>query len=327
MNSKHSGDSVGQIIKNKRQEREITLEEVEFETKIKVKFLEAIENDNFEVFDSHTIAKGFIKNFSRYIGAPTEQVLAIYRRDVENKDMKRKIQVISDEPKKDKKENYIQIFQNRIREKVRNIELTRRKFLIFVSIILLSFIGLVLFQVTRATFDRPLLLLTNPIEIEAPYEGSLKLDQETVIIRGRTESNTLIKINDQIIPLNPDLSFQSSPISLSDEAFNLEIIAESNLGVTSKINLELLKQPLIITQINIDLKILEENTSLFISTDNIIRFDDFALKGSELNFQAERQIILRTNNPAGIELVINGANYDAQSEMTILNGGEKIMIQ
>ena len=72
--------TVGEIVKTKRIEKGLTLEEVESATKIRKKFLEAIESDEYGILPSVAYAKGFVKNYSDYLGLPTRDVLAFFRR-------------------------------------------------------------------------------------------------------------------------------------------------------------------------------------------------------------------------------------------------------
>ncbi|MFZ5845111.1 MAG: helix-turn-helix domain-containing protein, partial [Patescibacteria group bacterium] len=72
--------TVGSILKSERLAKGYTLEAVEQATKIRVKFLEAIENDNFQILPSASYAKGFVKNYSEFLGLESSTVLAFFRR-------------------------------------------------------------------------------------------------------------------------------------------------------------------------------------------------------------------------------------------------------
>lgn len=60
--------SLGSELKDARESRKITLGEISKKTKIPEKYLEAIENDNFDVFPSQTYAKGFIRAYAKIVG-------------------------------------------------------------------------------------------------------------------------------------------------------------------------------------------------------------------------------------------------------------------
>jgi len=77
--------TVGQILSEKRTELKLTLAEIEKETKIRRKYLEAIEKDEFSVVEDGTTLKGFIRNYTKALGLSPENLLAVFRRDYPEK--------------------------------------------------------------------------------------------------------------------------------------------------------------------------------------------------------------------------------------------------
>lgn len=73
--------TVGKILKKTRQERRITLSEVEKVTKIRLRYLQALENDKYDKLPSATSTRGFIKNYAEFLGLESAPLLAIFRRD------------------------------------------------------------------------------------------------------------------------------------------------------------------------------------------------------------------------------------------------------
>lgn len=73
--------TVGQILKKARQEKKISLAELEGATKIRLAHLKALEADQYEKLPSITSAKGFIKNYAEFLGLSASSVLAVFRRD------------------------------------------------------------------------------------------------------------------------------------------------------------------------------------------------------------------------------------------------------
>src|SRR3989344_4071170 len=72
--------TVGSILEQARAAKNITLEEAEKVTKIRAKFLEAMEADDYSQLPSISYAKGFVKNYSEYLGLDSKTVLAFFRR-------------------------------------------------------------------------------------------------------------------------------------------------------------------------------------------------------------------------------------------------------
>ncbi|MBM3208854.1 helix-turn-helix domain-containing protein [Candidatus Shapirobacteria bacterium] len=73
--------TVGQILKEQRLIRQISLTEVAEATKIRQEYLEALENDDFNRVGQPAWAKGFIKNYAEYLGLDSGAILAFFRRD------------------------------------------------------------------------------------------------------------------------------------------------------------------------------------------------------------------------------------------------------
>ncbi len=72
--------TAGGVLKEARLSHGITIEAVEQATKIRHKYIEAIEADDFTVLPSLSYAKGFVKNYSEFLDVPSSMVLAFFRR-------------------------------------------------------------------------------------------------------------------------------------------------------------------------------------------------------------------------------------------------------
>ncbi len=59
---------IGNILKTEREAKKITLEQVEEVTKIRRKYLDAIENEKFEVLPGEVYVKGFVATYLKYLG-------------------------------------------------------------------------------------------------------------------------------------------------------------------------------------------------------------------------------------------------------------------
>jgi cytoskeletal protein RodZ len=77
--------TVGEILATARIRKRLTLEQVEKATRIRSKFLEAIESDQFDKLPPGTFARGFIKNYAAYLGISPDEAMAFYRRQSSEK--------------------------------------------------------------------------------------------------------------------------------------------------------------------------------------------------------------------------------------------------
>jgi len=67
--------TTGQVIRNARIKLRTSLEKMSKETKIRVKYLQAIEDDNFAIIPEKVAARGFIKICSEYLGLNPQDIL------------------------------------------------------------------------------------------------------------------------------------------------------------------------------------------------------------------------------------------------------------
>ena len=77
--------SVGEILKKQRKKKGLTLLEVEKKIKVRLKFLKAIEDNNWS-FSSKVYISGIIKNYAQFLDLDKDKVLAFFRRDYEKND-------------------------------------------------------------------------------------------------------------------------------------------------------------------------------------------------------------------------------------------------
>lgn len=83
--------TVGQILRKTRLEKKITFEQVEMQTKIRQNILLALEEDNFQNLSSLASIKGLLKTYAEFLSLPSENILAIFRRDFDKKEKKKVI--------------------------------------------------------------------------------------------------------------------------------------------------------------------------------------------------------------------------------------------
>ena len=74
---------IGNTLREARVRRKLTLQQVEEDTKIRVKYLQAMENEEFEIMPGATYAMGFLRTYSKYLELDPEVIVGEYRsRDV-----------------------------------------------------------------------------------------------------------------------------------------------------------------------------------------------------------------------------------------------------
>ena len=70
--------SFGHWLRRQREVREISLREIADVTKISIRYLEALEQDRFDVLPAPVFAKGFLREYARYVGLDPDDVVNSY---------------------------------------------------------------------------------------------------------------------------------------------------------------------------------------------------------------------------------------------------------
>ena len=70
--------SFGNWLRRQRELREISLREIADVTKISIRYLEALEQDRFDVLPAPVFAKGFLREYARYVGLDPDEVVNSY---------------------------------------------------------------------------------------------------------------------------------------------------------------------------------------------------------------------------------------------------------
>ncbi len=70
---------IGSTLRETRVRRKTTLQQAEDDTKIRVKYIQAMENDDFDLMPSAAYVKGFLRTYSDYLGLDGDVMIEEYR--------------------------------------------------------------------------------------------------------------------------------------------------------------------------------------------------------------------------------------------------------
>ncbi len=76
-------NGIGQILREARNRRKVDLSAVEAATRIRVRFLRALENEEWDVLPEGVYTRGFIRTYAAYLGLDGERLAEDFRREVE----------------------------------------------------------------------------------------------------------------------------------------------------------------------------------------------------------------------------------------------------
>ena len=77
------GMRIGEVLKATRRRRELDIRTVEERTKIRTKYLRAMESEDWDALPSSAYAKGFLRTYSALLGLDADAIVDEYRRQIE----------------------------------------------------------------------------------------------------------------------------------------------------------------------------------------------------------------------------------------------------
>ncbi|MFH1238544.1 MAG: RodZ domain-containing protein [bacterium] len=72
---------IGITLREKRKEKKIPLKKISEATKIRVKYLEALEEENYEIFPAEVYLKGFLRSYANYLELNGNELVQVYEQE------------------------------------------------------------------------------------------------------------------------------------------------------------------------------------------------------------------------------------------------------
>ena len=265
----------GSYLKNERELRGVNLKAISETTKIHIRFLEALEDNNFEELPGEVFIRGYIKSYANTIGSDPEETLNVYDEFVGNT-----------------------IPINNL-DSVDQSNISAIKFLGY------ALIGLLILALV---FGAKILFSLQKKSTEKNFNYSVStenfLDQENL---QQTKKNVEAKyaLKKENIPLKKfggkelvDLANKQEALTPKNQAKqkknSLPFTKDKNFGDLNKL---------------LKLSIKVKNDSWFNLTIDNFRKEDFILQaGKEQSFVGNEKFRLTIGNKKGTELILNGTN-------------------
>ncbi|EKD84773.1 MAG: Transcriptional regulator, XRE family [uncultured bacterium] len=202
--------TVGQVLKEERERKFYTLDEIEKATKIRKELLEALEKSQYSKLPPTTFIQGFIKNYGRFLGLNQEKLLAIFRREFSEGAHPPKV---------------LETFSNPVNEKKFRLTPARALGSLILTLVIIFFVYL--------WFEYRFLIGGPFLEISQP-NNEYSTNSPSVQVTGRTDPEVKLSINNQEIGVDVTGKF-SQEIKLSDNINTIVIEATAKGGKTTKI--------------------------------------------------------------------------------------------
>jgi len=178
--------TLGDLLKEVRQKKELNLDEAETATKVRAKFLSALENGRWQDLPADVYVRGFVLAYAKYLGIDLSKALALYEQETRLR--KRGI-------------SSMLTYEN----KVHDLKLLITPKLLGYFALILSITGMfgyIYYQVQN--------FAGNPnLKVVAPYNNAI-FEDDSIEIKGVTDTDTKLQVNDEGIPVTNDGHFSSN---------------------------------------------------------------------------------------------------------------------
>ncbi len=200
--------TIAQKLISARKKMGKSLLDAEQDTNIRLKYLEAFENNIFEDFPSEVYALGFLRRYSAYLGLDPKAIISQYKIEWNA------AQTLLPEEKKTG-------FGPKSSMPRFNFTITPKTIAaLAVAIVVLSLLGYIWWAVKKFSAP-PSLMLTKP-------KAEDVITDDKILIEGKTDPGTYIYINNEPIDVNPNGKF-SQEINLGEGVSTLQIVAKNRL--------------------------------------------------------------------------------------------------
>lgn len=196
----------GDLLREQRKAKNISIKIASVKLLIKKDHLMALEEEDWVNLPEETFVKGYIKSYSQFLGLDQFKMLALYRREYDERKM----------PVKDLADNYSKssiVTPKRLRNSI-------------FALAIISFVAYLIVQYSS--------VLSSPnLEIASPPDD-ITVSVPIIEISGKVESQSQVAIDGEFVPIDAEGNF--SHFSKLEEGQNIiEIIASKRLSPKTKI--------------------------------------------------------------------------------------------
>lgn len=207
-----SEQSIGDRLKRARIRRKISVAEVEEATKIRAKFILALESDSWDQIPSEVYGMGYLEAYAQFLKLPAEQIMHDYDRS--RTAYARRCQ-----------DSQVELMPKSKISIPRFLFTPRFALVLVLGLGMLGFGGMVwnqLKQITAAPF-----LKVQTAQAHDSDGVELVLNTDTVTISGQTAIGATVEINGGEVPVGNDGTF-SAPVHVRQGVNAVEVVATNN---------------------------------------------------------------------------------------------------
>lgn len=177
---------LGEFLKNVREDKEITLESAEAGSKVKLKYLVAIEAGNWQSLPSMVYVRGFVLAYAKFLDIDKKETEQLFGQEYGFIDQQNSESL-----------GHKRLFSNK------KVLITPKLMVYsFFSVFLLFMFGYIFYQIIGFA-GSPILRINSP-------SNNTVLEADNINIQGVTDNNDLLTVNDENVPVTTDGSFSTN---------------------------------------------------------------------------------------------------------------------
>lgn len=216
---------LGSLLKKTREKKGLSIEDIQEKTKIRKKYIEAIEENKFDILPGTVYLKVFVKGYAREVGLNYQELLSNY-------------EVLNIEEKRESKLNKDYLDGAKISHSTKNNNKNKKGFLKIIFIVLLIlFLSAAALYTYQYFSNAEIRLLSQQNEKEESTKiieekQNLKTEKKAIDKAGTKSSNQVEE--EAIIDLEKDNNDQTEPSKLKNDLQNLVGLSDEQLNLEEK---------------------------------------------------------------------------------------------
>ena len=288
-----SEETLGKILKKKREELQLSLEEISRKTKIRQVYLSALEENDYESLPYGPYTRGILKKYADSLGLDQNKILNLYERQ----------KGIN---------HYVHNGSRPMPKPISNSRVVITPKTYFIALTIIAF--LVIFSYIAYQYRS----FATPPELNIVYPSdNMTVETSTITVEGKTDTHADLSINQQPISVEDNGSFKIV-INLQNGLNYINITAKNRINKEKDLMIKVMaklptkeipeKQIAKPSSLELSVQINPNSAWLYVETDNKQAYQGIMLPGTHQVFTANDYLSITTRNGGSVELNFNGKN-------------------
>lgn len=305
LNTKRTGD----ILRQARETRGETLQQVSQAIKVRVSMLQAIEAGRFFGLTDPLYLKGFIRAYAAHVGLDESEVMPFFRREYDE-----------------------QQHQQQLAKPLTPIEPKKSK--ITPGRVVVGFLSMAIIAVVAYSYNQYVsVALTPKLELISPVEASTA-ESGQVLVKGKTDADAQLSLNGQPVVLTPSGDFELT-VALALGSNTLQLKSVNKLGKSTLVERTVIGPPRLaqtpassptptvlaessngqqasgsaaMSETKIEVVIGPSPAWIEVEADGKSVFSGLVLPGATQAFTGKQQIKLKTGNAGSTRVLLHGVD-------------------